>query len=243
MSIFGLRLRQVAAGIVRAAAARGPSGIDQHVFEARRRGEIDVMVHGRGVHAGAEIHALGIAAGPPVPGSLAGLDPRRVGDRGRRIQVGDDGRFDQASGLCADHDDAPRRPHRSSGRNGDSGLFGGRRELAKHRPRIRSVVQQVHARVVLDVRLGDRDPGHARQFHQHRHGHQLVGVQRAQRQRCGSYLRSRCGSSPGPGGRWWPPGRTEIRSARSPGEAPGSAADRGRYTGTRRHRHTRALRR
>ena len=86
------------------------------------RGEIDVVVHGGGIHARFEADAVGVTARPPVPRRLTGLDPRSVGDGRGRIQIGDDVRFHQAPGLRADHEHAPRRMHRRAGADRDPGV-------------------------------------------------------------------------------------------------------------------------
>ena len=66
---------------------RRPPGVDEHVLELVPGREIDVVLHRGRVHARLERDARGVASRPPVPGRLARLDPRRVGDRARRAQV------------------------------------------------------------------------------------------------------------------------------------------------------------
>src|SRR5579863_1051235 len=78
---------------------RCPARVDEHVGEAGSRGEVDVVLHGGRVHAGRKVGAgRGISA-PPVPGRLAGFDPRGVADLRGRVEIENDVRLDEAAGL------------------------------------------------------------------------------------------------------------------------------------------------
>ena len=137
--------------------------------EAVARREVDVVLVGLRVDPGLEVDAVDVVGVPPVPGHLAGLDPRRVGDpRGRGEQVDDRVRH-QVLVLLRDAQHAPRVRARALrhrdvvGRPHDLEVAVAlelllervRRKDAFERGAARAA--QPQARVVLDVGVGDRD--------------------------------------------------------------------------------------
>ena len=136
------------------------------------------MLHRRGVHAGVEMNALRVTAGPPVPGRLAGLDPRRVGNRRGRVQVEQDVRLDQPPRLLSQHHDAPRRSERRSASHRHLGLSGG----APAGPRERTSWSRGQGTSPRSprCRFRDRHPGHSRQLGEQWQGDEPLGVQTAE---------------------------------------------------------------
>ena len=162
-----------------------PARVDQHVWKARGRGEVNVVLHGRGVHAGLETDAGRSLARPPVPRRLTGLDPGGVGDLRGRIEVENDVGLDQAPGLVADHEHAPRAIERSRSLDGDArlnhaSLIGQRRQVSLDCVgEKRLVLAQIHAGVVVDIGLGNRHPAQPRFLGQKWQANQPVRMQSA----------------------------------------------------------------
>ncbi len=86
-----------------------PFGIDQQVLEPDRGGEIDVVLHRRGVHPALEGPALDGTRRPPGPGDLARSDPGRILDDAAIGEVHDHVRLDHPAGMIGHHEDAPRQ--------------------------------------------------------------------------------------------------------------------------------------
>ena len=150
----------------------GPAFVEDDVFDAVVGGEVDVVFIGFVVDSRLEVHAVEVPGVPPVPGHLAGFDPRNVlhargcGETVDHVVVG---QLDVASG---DGEDAPREGAGPRGAGDEVLALGhqqlqfvvaalhllGRigREVAPEGLAARGVVE-VHARVVLQVGLGDDD--------------------------------------------------------------------------------------
>ena len=135
-------------------------------------GEVDVVFIGFVVDSRLEVHAVEVPGVPPVPGHLAGFDPRDVlhaRGRGEAVYQVVVGQLDVASG---DGEDAPREGAGPRGAGDEVLALGhqqlqfvvpalhllGRigREVAPQGLAARGIVE-VHARVVLQVGLGDDD--------------------------------------------------------------------------------------
>src|SRR6185369_5450370 len=67
-----------------------PAFVENDVGNAVFGGEVDVVFVGGGVNASFEIYAVDVPGVPPIPGNLAGLDPRSVLQLGRFLQQPDD---------------------------------------------------------------------------------------------------------------------------------------------------------
>ena len=157
------------------------AGIADHLGQierARRTLRIDVHLPGVGgvrvfvaVPAGVEFDVLQVAAHGEIdarfpagrrqghfPDHLARLDPGRVGDRARVVQVQDQiVTFQQLSGTVRDHHHAPRR----GVRRGDRRAAG---QHAGHRVRPPGYGPQPHAGKVHQPGLGHRDARPAGDF-------------------------------------------------------------------------------
>ena len=162
-----------------------PARVNEHVLESGCRGKVNIVLHGRRVHAGFEAHAGRGFARPPVPRRFARLDPRRVRNLRWRIQVENHVGLDQLARLVANHHDAPRAVERSRGFHGkarrrSTRLIHVRRQICLYIARPKLVfLAQIHARVVVDVGLGNRNPAQPRLFGKKRQPDQPVGVQSA----------------------------------------------------------------
>ena len=142
-ALAALRIQMHAARIgLRVVLEAIPAGVELDVLQAALHGEI----HARLAARGRQRH---------LTDDLAGLDPRRVGERARVVQVQDQiVVFQQAAGGLRDHDHAPRSRQRR--RAGDlavlravlgveEGLERGRRVLGQ---------AQFHARIIHQLGLG-----------------------------------------------------------------------------------------
>ena len=107
---FGYHLHQV--GLL----VHGPALVEDHVFDAVPRGEVDVVFVGVVVDAGLEVHAVEVPVVPPVPCHLSGPDPRGVPDPGFGCQAVDHVVVEQLAVLPGDDHRAPREGSAADGR-------------------------------------------------------------------------------------------------------------------------------
>lgn len=89
-------------------AVHGPAVVDEDVLQPVLCGEVDVVLVGSGVDACLEIDAVEVQGVPPVPGHLAGSDPRRIVDLRRRGQPVGHVRCEQVGILAGVDHHAPR---------------------------------------------------------------------------------------------------------------------------------------
>ena len=108
---FGHHLHQV--GLL----VHGPPFVEDHVFDAVPRSEVDIVLVGLVVDAGLEVHAVEIPVVPPVPRHLSGPDPRCVFDPGFGRQTVDHVVVEQLAVLPGDDDRAPRKRPLADGRS------------------------------------------------------------------------------------------------------------------------------
>ena len=151
----------------------GPALVENDIFDAVARGEVDVVEIGLRVDTGLKVNAIELQVVPPVPSHLARPDPRRVGNArglGQQCHQVDVGQVDVGRGHGHY---APRKG--SAGRAvGQKVLIFGHLHLQivvpalDHRARIgrKNAAEPVAARgveehsgIVAQVALGDADLG------------------------------------------------------------------------------------
>ena len=184
--------------------ACGPAVVHNHVFDPLRGGEVDVILIGLGIDSGTEVHARDVPGVPPIPSHLAGPNPRRVVDlRGLGEQPAQIARGE--TGIRTHHGDAPRKRARALD-PGDvisplldedldiiiaAGLAPQR--IRSETPLQRSAavaVVEVHARVIVEIRLGEADVHPVVRMHHGRQEDQTAGVELRER-RFGIYILER----------------------------------------------------
>ena len=89
-----------------------PAFVEHHILDLVGCGEVDVVFIGFGVDAGLEIDAGDVPVVPPVPGHLAGLDPRDVLDAARGGEQIDQIVLRQARVALGDGQRTPRETAR-----------------------------------------------------------------------------------------------------------------------------------
>ncbi len=155
-----------------------PALVEDDVGDAVLRREVDVVAVRLVVHAGAEGHAAQVEVVVPVPGHLARPDPRHVGESRRCREEIHHLVEQQLPVVVGDHHDAPRqraattraRQPVGAARHGNVAVVA--RPLLERGARERShqaafgARDEVHARVVLELRFRDGDPGPASNAHE-----------------------------------------------------------------------------
>ena len=86
-----------------------PTFVQNHIFDAISRGEVDVIFIGIVVDASLERHAVDVPVVPPVPGHLAGLDPAEIFYAAGRGEFIDQVAVSQILVVFGDHDATPRK--------------------------------------------------------------------------------------------------------------------------------------
>ena len=169
--LWDVHLRDVAQNIVRVRVilCRVPTRIHEHVLKVMLGSEIDVVLHGRSVHARLEADVARKTAGPPIPSRLAGLDPGSVRQGRRSAEVQDEiVGLDQAARAIVDQEHAPRG---RLGRGTEHRLIhavAGRRKSADQGILKSRNAADVHAGVVGEIGFQESHPGAAGNLHEQR---------------------------------------------------------------------------